>query len=385
VTLYKRNRKYSISIWVDGIRHLKSTGTTSRREAETIEREFREELNRRRHQIREASPDMTFADLAARFLADGSPRPYHLDRLKVLLPFFGECPIGRISKPLVREYRTNRHKEKRLSETTLNRDVEVLRHLLYWAVDEGFLIANPLARIRLPKQRRKPRPILGLVEEAKLLDAAAPHLRELIVAALDAGMRRGELLNQRMEHIDLHRRVLLVTHSKTPGGEAREIPLTARLTELLVKLAREKPEGLVFTFKGRPIRRIKTAWKAAIRRAGLRYSRFHDLRHTFNTRLMEAGVVQDVRKALMGHSSGEEVNSLYTHVELPVKREAIRKLEAWVEAQRRNHETESQGEPHDGTEPIHRGDADRGNSHGLSAASASRPDEAQRSGRMPGR
>jgi integrase len=375
VTLYKRGRNYSISIWVDGVRHLKSTGTTNRREAETIEREFREELNRRRHQIREASPDTTFADLAARFLADGSPRPYHLDRLKVLLPHFGDCPIGRISKPFVRDYRKERHAEKRLTETTLNRDVEVLRHLLYWAVDEGFLTANPLARIRLVRGRRIPRPVMRVEEEAKLIAASAPHLGPIIIAALDSGMRRGELLTERWEHIDLNRRVLLVTHSKTAGGEAREIPLTARLAELLS--ARHKPEGLVFTFKGHPLHRIKTAWKAAIRRAGIRYFRFHDLRHTFNTRLMEAGVVQDVRKALMGHSSGEEVNSLYTHVELPVKREAIRKLEAWVEAQRQNAQPETQGEPHEGAKPIHRGEPDRSDSHGLSAASADRPNEAE--------
>jgi integrase len=371
VTLYKRGRKYSISIWVDGVRHLKSTGTTNHREAETIEREFREELNRRRHQIREASPDMTFADLAARFLADGSPRPYHLDRLKALLPHFGDWPIGTISKPSVREFRTARHKEKQLSEATLNRDIEVLRHLLYWAVDEGFITANPLARVRLPKQRRKPRPILGLAEEAKLLDAAAPHLRQIIVAALDSGMRRGELLTQLMEHIDLTRRVLQVTHSKTAGGEAREIPLTGRLTELLVTLAHQKPEGLVFTFKGRPIHRIKTAWKAAVRRAGIRYSRFHDLRHTFNTRLMEAGVVQDVRKALMGHSSGEEINSLYTHVELPVKREAIRKLEVWVEAERQKQQKELQGEPHGKPEPIHERELPRHDAQGLSGTGGS--------------
>jgi integrase len=347
VSLYKRDRKYSISIWVDGIRHLKSTGTTNRREAEIIEHQFREELNRRRHQIRDASPDMTFADLAARFLADGSPRPYHIDRLKMLLPYFGESPIGRISKPLVREFRRDRRKEKPLlSETTLNRDVEVLRHLLYWAVDEGFLTTNPLARIHLPKQRRKPRPIMSLAEEAKALASASPHLRQIIVAALDTGMRRGELLTQRWEHIDFNRRVLEVTHSKTPGGEARAIPLTARLTGLLSSL--QKPEGLIFTFKGRPIQRIKTAWKATLRRAGIRSSRFQDLRHTFNTRLMEAGVLQDVRKAIMGHSSGEEVNSLYTHVELPVKREAIRKLEAWVEAERekQQHLIQDEGEPH---------------------------------------
>jgi integrase len=319
---------------------------------------------------------MTFAELAARFLADGSPRPYHLDRLKVLLPYFGEAPIGRISKPLVREFRRDRQKEKKqLSETTLNRDVEVLRHLLYWAVDEGFLTTNPLARIHLPKERRKPRPIMSPAEEMKLMASASPHLHRIIIAALDTGMRRGELLTQRWEHVDFNRRLLLVTHSKTPGGEAREIPLTARLTTLLFSF--KQSEGLIFTFKGRPISRIKTAWKATIRRAGLRHFRFHDLRHTFNTRLMEAGVVQDVRKALMGHSSGDEVNSLYTHVELPVKREAIRKLEAWVETQTQNQQGQIEGEPHDEAEPIHGGEPDRDNSHGLFAAGGDIPDKAQ--------
>ncbi len=376
MSLYRRGRTYWTYIWVEGIRHSKSTGTTNRREAEGIERQFREELNRRRHQIREASPDMTFADLAARFLADGSPRPYHLDRLKVLLPYFGESPIGRISKPLVREFRRDRRTEKaQLSETTLNRDVEVLRHLLYWAVDEGFLTTNPLARIHLPKERRKPRPIMSLAEEARLLRAASPHLYQIAIAALDTGMRRGELLSQLWEHVDFNRRLLLVTHSKTAGGEAREIPFTARLAELLASF--KQPEGTVFTFKGRPIRRIKTAWKATLRRAGIRYFRFHDLRHTFNTRLMEAGVVQDVRKALMGHSSGDDVNSLYTHVELPVKREAIRKLEAWVEAERQNLDKDTQGEPHDEPETIDGRNADRDDPSGLPAASKNSPGKTQ--------
>jgi integrase len=225
------------------------------------------------------------------------------------------------------------------------------------------------------RERRKPRPILTLAEEGKLLGAAAPHLRTIIIAALDTGMRRGELLSERWEHVDFNRKLLAVTHSKTAGGETREIPFTARLAELLT--ACQKPEGLVFTFKGRPLHRIKTAWKAAVRRAGIRYLRFHDLRHTFNTRLMEAGVVQDVRKALMGHSSGEEVNSLYTHVELPVKREAIRKLEAWVEAERNNARQETQGEPHDPRETIRRGEPHRGDSERLFAASADSSDEAR--------
>src|SRR5439155_494773 len=91
----------------------------------------------------------------------------------------------------------------------------------------------------------------------------------------------------------------------------------------------EQSSGLIFTFEDRPLRRIKTAWRGAIRRAGISWHRFHDLRHTFNTRLMEAGVMQEVRKALMGHSSGEDVNAIYTHVEMPTKRRAIAMLEAW--------------------------------------------------------
>jgi integrase len=66
-----------------------------------------------------------------------------------------------------------------------------------------------------------------------------------------------------------------------------------------------------------------------LKNARIRHVRFHDLRHTFNTRLMEAGVMQEVRMALMGHSTGASVHATYTHIELPVKREAIRKLEAW--------------------------------------------------------
>jgi integrase len=383
VTLYRRGRKYSIQLWVDGVRYLKSTGTTNRREAEAIERDFRDELIRRRHQIREASPEMTFADLASRFLADASPRPHHLDRLKVLLPYYGDWEIRSISKPSLREYRKSRRNEKSwLTETTLNRDIEVLRHLLYWAVDEGILAASPLTHVHLPKPRKKPKPILNLAEEDKLLLAAAPHLAEIIITAVDSGMRRKELLTQRREHIDLHRRVLQVTCSKTPEGDAREVPLTARLTALFTNMLRDKREGLLFTYKGRPIHRIKTAWKAAVRRAGIRVFRFHDLRHTFNTRLMEAGVIQDVRMAIMGHSPGG-TNALYTHIELPAMRKAIRKLEIWLEAERNQQQINPNGENDGRYESIHQQESDRDDAQGLSRPGGGSRDQAQPGDRLP--
>src|SRR5581483_3690780 len=125
--------------------------------------------------------------------------------------------------------------------------------------------------------------------------------------------------------------VLAVTHSKTPEGESREIPLSGRLLELI--LPERNSKGLVITYKNQPVKIIKRTWRTALRNARLRPVRFHDLRHTFNTRLMEAGVLQEVRMALMGHSPGSKIHATYTHIELPVKREAIRKLEQWVKDQ----------------------------------------------------
>jgi integrase len=341
MALWKRDNVYWSYVWVDGVRQMKSTGTGNRRQAELIDQRFKQEANLKRHGVTQPAPDMTFGELAARFLAEGSPKPYHLDRLKVLLPYWNDTPIGRITKARARDYRAHRHAEKQVSDTTVNRDLEALRHMLFWAVDEGLLSVNPLSRVLMVRERRKPRLIVSLIEEKVLLAAAATHLQHIIIAAFDSGMRRGEILGQRWEHVDLSRRLLYVTKSKTPEGEAREIPLTDRLFGLLTETRQE--EGLVFTFKGQPIRKLKTGWKAAIRRAGIRYFRFHDLRHTFNTRLMEAGVMQEVRKALMGHSSGEDVNSIYTHVELPAKRAAIQKLEEWVRAQRKEDEKKGDG------------------------------------------
>jgi integrase len=155
----------------------------------------------------------------------------------------------------------------------------------------------------------------------------------MIICALDTGMRRGEITSQLWEDIDFSRKVLFVTRSKTPEGESREIPLTERLHEHLLK--HRKAEGLIVSFRDKPVRIIKRTWKTALKNAAIRHVRFHDLRHTFNTRLMEAGVLQEVRMTLMGHSPGSRVHATYTHIELPVKREAIRKLEQWVNQQQK--------------------------------------------------
>lgn len=332
MSLWKRGDVWWNYFYIDGVRHQASTGTSNRRQAEKIAQKQQQDANAQRFQLVEADPHLTFGALAARFIASGIAYQHHLYHLKILVPYFADIQVMRLTKAQAEEFRRKRQREGSVKDATVNRDLSVLRHILYWGVDEKLLLANPLARLRMARERRTRRPVLSVAEEDALLSAAPEHLRRIIIAALDTGMRRGEILSQQWEHVDFPRRLLFVTKSKTPEGESREIPLTRRLSALLETKARHS--GVVFTYQDQPFRIVKTTWRTALRKSGIRHVRFHDLRHTFNTRLMEAGVMQEVRMALMGHSSGQSVHSTYTHVELPVKRDAIARLELWVQKQR---------------------------------------------------
>ena len=138
MSLYKRGEVYWSAIWIDGVRQMRSLETSNRRQAEMLEQRWRDELHTRRFQLPNLKPEMPFVELYARFLAEGDVKAYHRDRAKQFLPFFAEMPIGQITKNDVARYRKQRHSDhlkgqegddpKPLSETTINRDVEVIRH-----------------------------------------------------------------------------------------------------------------------------------------------------------------------------------------------------------------------------------------------------------------
>lgn len=343
MSLLKRGSVWWSYFYSGGIRYQESTGTSNRRQAESIEQKLKADANARRFQLIEMDPDITFGAVAARFVSSGLAHKHHLYHLsRYLISYFGDMPVGRITKATAERFRHDRMNAGRvIKDATVNRDLSVMRHILYWALDEKLIPANPFARMKMARERRTRRQVMSVAEEELLLGTAKGHIRQMTLMALDTGLRRGEITHQLWEDVDLERRLLFVTKSKTPEGESREIPLTTRLHELLAPMKRS--QGLIFTWRDEPIHIVKTSWGKALKNAGLRHIRFHDLRHTFNTRLMEAGVVQDVRMALMGHSSGKSVHATYTHVELPVKRDAIAKLERWVQQQRPQ---TSQGESH---------------------------------------
>jgi site-specific recombinase XerD len=100
-------------------------------------------------------------------------------------------PVVRITKTTAADYRRKRQREKPVSDATVNRDLSVLKHILYWGVDESLLAANPLARMKMVRERKTKRSVMSVEQEQKILATASEHLRPIIIAALDTGMRRG--------------------------------------------------------------------------------------------------------------------------------------------------------------------------------------------------
>ncbi len=235
-------------------------------------------------------------------------------QIKVLRESFGKMRLRRITYADIRDFRAARlqtisdRTEKTLSIATVNRELSTLRRMVNVAVTEGWIPRNPFTSgpplISTADEHRRER-ILTADEEKKLLAACSvrqrAHLRPLVIAALDTGMRRGELLKLRWTQADLDGRVIHVRALHTKTLTSRDVPVSQRLlTELLRlwELSPQDPEGLVFGIKDN----ARMAFTSAREDAGLTDVRFHDLRHTAATRLVQKGLSLAEVGRILGHS-----------------------------------------------------------------------------------
>ncbi|MGW3059080.1 tyrosine-type recombinase/integrase [Streptomyces goshikiensis] len=239
---------------------------------------------------------------------------------------------------------------KRLSPLTLTYIHSVLKSALEHAVREEEIPRNVARNVRTGTPRPRRFEPLTATEARQFLTAAQGHrLHTLFELALHTGLRKGELLGLRWEDLDLDagtaaiRRTLQRTNAgglttlptKTRASE-RRIALPARCVQSL-KLHHEQQQrevagttwqhnGHVFTTaQGRPIdpANLTRTFTTLLRKAGLRRIRFHDLRHSTATLLLEQGVELIVIKELLGHAHIGVTATVYAHVRLRLQHDAI--------------------------------------------------------------
>ena len=227
-----------------------------------------------------------------------------------------------------------------LSAASINRIIDLVRHMLNWAIGREYIERTPFRRgsetmIKKLREDNKRRRRIDEAEEAALIEAAPPHVQAMIIAAIDTGMRQGEMLALRFADVDLDRGLITLRGETTKSRKTRVVPIsTERLRAVLAWLrldadGEQKPDdALVFSNEiGEPLRLFHRTWQTIVLRAHgitpawgsrLNYQglsdesqdafrrinlRWHDLRHEYASRLVEQGVPLAQVRDLLGHAS----------------------------------------------------------------------------------
>jgi integrase len=268
--------------------------------------------------------------------------------LRHLLPVLGRRLISEITAVDIAKYQ-----QSRLSETaspkTINLEVAAVRMILR----RNRLWANLQVDVKMLPVRDDVGQAITHTQEARLLEecsrSRSRSLYPAVTLALSTAMRYSEIRLLKWKQIDCAGRQVWVGDSKTEYGAGRPIPMNERAFQVMTMwgntFPQRQPPHYVFptekygaagdefkpcvhsTDPTRPIGDWKEAWEAARKRAGVS-CRFHDLRHTACTRMLESGTPLSVVATIMGWSSSTTVRMLrrYGHIGQAAQREAVRAL-----------------------------------------------------------
>jgi integrase len=225
---------------------------------------------------------------------------------------FGKKALNEIDQQMIEEFKVKRMKTitrygRPRKPASVNRELAILSGIFTMAVNYEEIAQNPCRRVEsLPENNQRTRH-LSFDEEDRLFAALTgdrEDLRALVTVAIYSGPRRGELLKLRWSNVDFDLNAINFTETKT--NRDRSVPMEPIVQEPLLDLRDQAGDAeYVFTNPdtGTRYADIKKSFSAACREAGITNFTFHDLRHTFGTRLADAGVDVVKIKELMGHAS----------------------------------------------------------------------------------
>jgi len=334
--LYKRGKVWWIRIKKNKKELRKSTGTNSKERARRIELQVLNEIEEGRWFNNEARR-RTFEELRYRYMHEHStvhksPKSVIRDEssFKHLSAFFGGLVLLELTPARISEYKSLRRSQE-AKTATIARELEVLRHALNLALKEWeWIERNPFEKVRIDKAHNTRERWITFEEEQRLLDASPAWLREIIVFALNTGMRQNEILSLQWPEVDLFRRTATILLTK--NKEKRTVPLNQTTVELLkAKNKIRSISGYVFVSEVASkidARNLLRAYFSAREKANLADVRFHDLRHTFATRLVQSGIDLYVVKELLGHKT-ITMTMRYAHHYPESLRHGVEVLDTW--------------------------------------------------------
>lgn len=240
----------------------------------------------------------------------------------------GNPPIHTIGVKQLEQYRDIRRQEK-AAPATINRELSTIKHAMTKAVAWKLIRKEQREELRGVQKDKEPpgrlRYLVNKEEEDRLLRGCRGPFKALVIVALHTGMRRGELLRLTWEDVDLEQGYIHINETKS--GERRTIPMNETVWSLMARLRSRQDIPWVFhSEEGQPYRDTHKIFLWVCKRAKITDFRFHDLRHTFASRLVMNGYPLATVSQLLGHKS-IFMTMRYAHLSPEHRMGAVRSLD----------------------------------------------------------
>lgn len=318
MSLFKRQRSpyWWTEFVVKGRRVVRSTGTSSRREAEAFERQLRAEIAKEAGKVR-ITPSLTIDQACGKYWLEHGRRLRDARNVQRWLRYIvqylpDDLPLADLSTrhavDMIAQMR-----ERGRGEISINRTITCLQGVHNRA---GKAWEEPVRVINWRSLKTKERPRTRFLEQdeaQRFLDELPDHIRRVVLFILTTGLRKREAFSLTWDKVRPASVLVIVK-----GGYEREVALSPEAAMVLA----DTPRDARYVFD-------TTNWRkhfeAAQKRAGISDFRWHDLRHTFATWLGRSGAPLDVVRAQLGHSS-ISVTQKYRHVVSSEVHESLRRL-----------------------------------------------------------
>ena len=330
MTVYKKNGKYYCRFQIDGERHNYSCkSATSLKEARLYENSLKlkvfNEIGINTPKKKKLSKMDSLYILCFNY-SKQNKRSFKSDRimLGIIKEYFGNPNINDITPNKLEEFKTYLLYERQVKPSTVNRYKALLSKMFSLGIDNGLIDDNPVKKMKSLREENFKIRFLTKDEEVKLYEALSKspkYLMDIVTLDLQTGMRKSEILNLKWKDIDFDFMFIEVLQSKS--GKSRKIPLSDKALSVLNSIPVESE--FVFHIKQNKIGDIKKCWNTALKNAGIKDFRFHDLRHTVATRMVEKGIDLVVVKEILGHAD-ISTTMRYAHAVPERKKSAINVL-----------------------------------------------------------
>ncbi len=297
--LYRRGQVWWMDLTYNSKRIRRSLETSDRRLAERIYAKVITEIIEGKYFERLPGDHKTFREMIERYLREytvkKAPGTQGMERAlaKRLIEYFGNFALTQITPRLIVGYKGKRI-ESGASAQTINHELQLMSHAYKMAEREWEWVKdNPVRKVSKERIDNFVERWLTYEEEEKLLDASPEWLKDIIVFALNTGLRQSEILNLKWKDVNLFRKTITILEQKNNSIDT--LPLNQKALTILKAKSRVRYLKCEYVFHSKNKTRIDRrnllrAFYSAVRKSGIEPLRFHDLRHTFSTRLVQSGV-----------------------------------------------------------------------------------------------